>query len=1092
MPRNRSKMSSYGSSSNDSDTLNENNLPVDLQSRNVIASPFSISPIPSANGLIKTIPSSPQAKPYVVITEQPQQRGFRFRYECEGPSHGGLQGTKSERSRKSYPSIKIENYSGAARVVVSLVTDEKVPRPHAHKLVGTNCKDGLCTVELKSCLDVVSFPNLCILHVTRKKLIDVLTERNIDTIKLNKKLKANNMNFEPHITEEDSRTAKLQADEQSKTMQLNVVKLCFQVFLRNPDGTFDKMLPPVVSQPIYDSKSPGASALKICRMDKYGGCCSGNEEVFLLCEKVQKDDIQVRFVEQNPDGSVKWEAYGNFGPLDVHRQYAIVFKTPAYWNTNIDKAVNVLIMLQRKSDQEVSEPKAFTYFPQNRDKDNIASKKRKRIPLDGYEFGDGGLGGSDLGGDGGGMSMGHSGGGGMMQGGMGNGGNGGSMMMMHNNVLQQLPIPTLVEEAVREEYENRNQVLDSQRLRTVLEQRGSNSSPISGDPWLVTEDLDIEVDAAIMPTRPIFEDHKNQNQLSPKTSKKFPDANMSPLKIQGHSENKIQDHLDSQAEKSKSISQISVEWLDSGVSIEEKKVSVKETKDSDDGIKVSKASSGSEDHSDSDAKQEMFSEGVKSDEGFSETSEEAVGKGQPQSQIKMKSGTEKVPHSTELFPMQCSQFTETVRKVTGHVAERTLAALTDFAETGDIRHLLLVQRHLLAVSNKNGDLPFHLAVINSQPHALKSLLDVMSTLPDGKNHINSLNLLRQTPLHLATVMCQDEMVEMLLQAGANPTIADRHGNTCAHLAVLNKSESCLKILVKYLRPGQSNLDPFPELNYLNYDGYSPVHLASQLGSVEMLKILVFAKAQVDLPDGKSGKTALHHAVDNDDLPVASYLLLEARTDVNARCFDGNTALHIACARQLVGMVALLMTAGADMECENEEIPDPETGGEEGGMLGRRGLRPVDYADDNELILRILYGESQSDNIMGDISDSLPSHMSLLSLNGSSHTLQGSRTPDCSSDTLYMIDVQNIGSKTRLELSRLLDPPQFEKDVVALANHLGFSNMTARLESLRDSGDSPTTFLLDYFEACNGDLQKLQESLLAIGREDVANLLSTAE
>lgn len=62
------------------------------------------------------------------------------------------------------------------------------------------------------------------------------------------------------------------------------------------------------------------------------------------------------------------------------------------------------------------------------------------------------------------------------------------------------------------------------------------------------------------------------------------------------------------------------------------------------------------------------------------------------------------------------------------------------------------------------------------------------------------------------------MVEMLLQAGANPTIADRHGNTCAHLAVLNKSESCLKILVKYLRPGQSNLDPFPELNYLNYDG----------------------------------------------------------------------------------------------------------------------------------------------------------------------------------------------------------------------------------------------------------------------------------
>ena len=28
----------------------------------------------------------------------------------------------------------------------------------------------------------------------------------------------------------------------------------------------------------------------------------------------------MRFVEHNVDGSVKWEAYGNFSPLDVHRQ----------------------------------------------------------------------------------------------------------------------------------------------------------------------------------------------------------------------------------------------------------------------------------------------------------------------------------------------------------------------------------------------------------------------------------------------------------------------------------------------------------------------------------------------------------------------------------------------------------------------------------------------------------------------------------------------------------------------------------------------------------------------------------------------------
>lgn len=53
--------------------------------------------------------------------------------------------------------------------------------------------------------------------------------------------------------EDDKKTARQQADEQSKTMQLNVVRLCFQVFLRNADGSFSTMLTPVVSQPIYDS-----------------------------------------------------------------------------------------------------------------------------------------------------------------------------------------------------------------------------------------------------------------------------------------------------------------------------------------------------------------------------------------------------------------------------------------------------------------------------------------------------------------------------------------------------------------------------------------------------------------------------------------------------------------------------------------------------------------------------------------------------------------------------------------------------------------------------------------------------------------------
>ncbi len=84
-------------------------------------------------------------------------------------------------------------------------------------------------------------------------------------------------------------------------------------------------------------------------------------------------------------------------------------------------------------------------------------------------------------------------------------------------------------------------------------------------------------------------------------------------------------------------------------------------------------------------------------------------------------------------------------------------------------------------------------------------------------------------------------------------------------------------------------------------------------------------------------------------------LLQTSVDVNARCFDGNTALHIASGRGLVGMVALLMTACADPTVENEEIPPlVEQEGEENSLdsWDRRGMMPADYAQDNDRVSEV--------------------------------------------------------------------------------------------------------------------------------------------
>lgn len=62
--------------------------------------------------------------PRVVITEQPAQKGLRFRYECEGRSAGSIPGANNTAENRTYPSIQIVGYRGRAIVVVSCVTKD--------------------------------------------------------------------------------------------------------------------------------------------------------------------------------------------------------------------------------------------------------------------------------------------------------------------------------------------------------------------------------------------------------------------------------------------------------------------------------------------------------------------------------------------------------------------------------------------------------------------------------------------------------------------------------------------------------------------------------------------------------------------------------------------------------------------------------------------------------------------------------------------------------------------------------------------------------------------------------------------------------
>nr|XP_012232007.1 PREDICTED: embryonic polarity protein dorsal [Linepithema humile]XP_012232008.1 PREDICTED: embryonic polarity protein dorsal [Linepithema humile] len=279
---------------------------------------------------------------YVEILEQPASKALRFRYECEGRSAGSIPGVNSTPENKTFPSIRIVGYKGRAMVVVSCVTKDAPYRPHPHNLVGKEvCKQGVCTVEVPAGNMVVTFSNLGIQCVKKKDIEEALKVRQ-------------ELRVDPFRTGFEHRRHPTNID-------LNAVRLCFQVFLEGSQkGKFNKPLQPIVSDPIYDKKA--MSDLVICKLSHCSASVAGGLDMILLCEKVAKEDIKVRFFEER-DGQLVWEGFGEFQPTHVHKQTAIAFKTPSYRPQQVEDVVQVYIQLQRPSDNATSEPLPFQMLP---------------------------------------------------------------------------------------------------------------------------------------------------------------------------------------------------------------------------------------------------------------------------------------------------------------------------------------------------------------------------------------------------------------------------------------------------------------------------------------------------------------------------------------------------------------------------------------------------------------------------------------------------------------------------------------------------------------------------------------------------------
>ncbi|EDW28795.1 GL18755 [Drosophila persimilis] len=312
----------------------------------VMPSPMPLGQIQNQTPTPKKTTTGPKAStktgPHLRIIEEPTNNIIRFRYKCEGRTAGSIPGmSTSTETGKTFPTIEVCDYNGPVTVVVSCVTSDEPYRQHPHWLVSKeeadSCKSGVYAKRLPPEERRLVLQKVGIQCAKKLEMRESLLERERKNV--------------------DPFGAKFDHKDQIDKINRYELRLCYQAFITV--GNTRVALDPIVSSPIYGK----SNELTISRLCSCSAKVSGGDEIIMLCEKISKDDIEIRFYETDDDGRELWHANAEFQPTDVFKQMAIAFKTPRYRNPEITQSVNVELKLVRPSDGATSAPLQFEYYP---------------------------------------------------------------------------------------------------------------------------------------------------------------------------------------------------------------------------------------------------------------------------------------------------------------------------------------------------------------------------------------------------------------------------------------------------------------------------------------------------------------------------------------------------------------------------------------------------------------------------------------------------------------------------------------------------------------------------------------------------------
>jgi ankyrin repeat protein len=156
--------------------------------------------------------------------------------------------------------------------------------------------------------------------------------------------------------------------------------------------------------------------------------------------------------------------------------------------------------------------------------------------------------------------------------------------------------------------------------------------------------------------------------------------------------------------------------------------------------------------------------------------------------------------------------------------------------------------------------------------------------------VNTRNKFAETVLSLAARGGHADTVKLLLDSGADPNSADREGVADSMHFLLDRGDNG---------------------NLVMKDGYTPLMWAAQNGHLKVVQILLTGKADPNKVSYYTRTTALINVAPHDSGEITK-LLIAHGADVNARNYDGRTALMEAAEVGNPKSVKVLLDAGTDL------------------------------------------------------------------------------------------------------------------------------------------------------------------------------------